>query len=192
MERESPELASLRDDCLHALLALAAYEHSVRVMSAIASGQGSRDDLHLQSIALREQENALIVRACRFDDDGKNQTGLRSALKSVEETMTGQEIDTIRLAIKKFRQSIVPLKTQLRNRIVAHLHATETQPHDSSVMTIRRTSDRTPDLGSVIDAFGVVISITDSIAGRRLGYSRKAGSLEAERDLRPLVGKSSS
>jgi hypothetical protein len=165
--RSSPELDALTDDCLHLLMTAAALRH--RATSFDLRDAQSRLDIHLWMNELRALENDLIVRLCRFDDDGRNQTGLRTALRSLEKEMTDQESKHGHVLVKSYRRQINPLKTQKRNMSVVHLEINTTQPHDAVSLF---------DLRGVLEQCRQAVHAVDAIAGSKIDYNLQSGSNE--------------
>ncbi len=161
--RTSPQLDAVYDDCLHLLMAAAALSHRATTFDVGAAK--TRLDLHMWMIQLRCQENELILRLCRFDDEHRTQTHLRSAFSSVKNLMTEAERLEVIKALKQFRKDINPLKTQSRNKFVAHLDSETTQPHDPGSTTIIRLCRP-------------VVHIIDLIKGTRQGYNLRSGTYE--------------
>lgn len=127
-------LEAIKDDCLHLLMTAASFRH---FSDTFDPSGGTRLDLHMAMIQLRAIENDIIVRVCRFDDERGNQVSLRYALKAARAaaSLSDTEIKAIDARVKKFRQIINPLKTQLRNLHVGHLAVGVTQPHDAIGLT---------------------------------------------------------
>ena len=79
--------------------------------------------------------------------------------------MSEPERTKARKALKQFRQDINSLKTQNRNKFVAHLAAETTQPHDAGS-------------ASIIDYCRPVVFFIDLIAGVRNSYTLRSGRYE--------------
>ncbi|GAA2748311.1 hypothetical protein GCM10009868_40820 [Terrabacter aerolatus] len=126
---DTAALEAIQDDCLHLLMTTASFRHFSETFDP---NRGSRLDLHMAMIQLRAIENDIVVRICRFDDEGPNQVSLRYAAKAARAAgLRDADIKVIDARVKKFRQTINPLKTRLRNQHVGHLAAGVTQPHDA-------------------------------------------------------------
>lgn len=184
--RQSVVLEQLIDDCLHLLMAVAAYQWALREMGR-AFGEGTRHELHLRNVALREQENALVIRVCRFDDDSKRQVSLRSALVSVRSQLVESDARTLDADLKKFRVRINPLKVRVRNQLVAHLNDGSVQPHDATSVSFGELGEER-DITRIQSCTRSIVELTDRIAGASITYSLRSGSMESPIDLRELVG----
>lgn len=118
---------------------------------------------------IRAIENNLVVRICRFDEEGRNQTGLRTALRSIEARLSDRERKQANAAVKHFRHAINPLKTQKRNKVAVHLDIEAKQPHDA---------DSLFDLQGVIEQCRPAVHAVDAIAGARIDYTLQSGRYE--------------
>ncbi|MCW2813787.1 MAG: hypothetical protein JWN84_1242 [Nocardioides sp.] len=125
--------------------------------------------MHMWMTEIRAIENNLIVRVCRFDEEGRNQTGLRTALRSIETQLADSERKDANAALKRFRQAINPLKTQKRNKISVHLDIETKQAHDA---------DSLFDLPGVIGHCRPAVHAVDAIAGARVSYTLQSGRYE--------------
>lgn len=165
--RDSPELDAVKDDCLHMLMTAAALRH--RATSYSFAEAPSRFDIHMWMTEIRAIENNLVVRVCRFDEEGRNQTGLRTALRSVEAQLSNSERKDANAALKQFRRTINPLKTQKRNKVSVHLAIEMKQPHDAESLF---------DLPGVIARCRPAVHAVDAIAGGRVDYTLQSGRYE--------------
>lgn len=165
--RTSSELDAVKDDCLHMLMTAAALRH--RATSYSFAEAPSRFDIHMWMTEIRAIENNLIVRVCRFDEEGRNQTGLRTALRSIEAQLTNSERKEANAAVKRFRQAINPLKTQWRNKVSVHLDVETKQAHDAESLF---------DLPGVITRCRPAVHAVDAIAGAQVDYTLQSGRYE--------------
>lgn len=173
---DTTALEAIQDDCLHLLMTAACFRH---LSETFNPNRGSRLDLHMAMIQLRAIENDIIVRICRFDDEGPNQVSLRYAAKAARAAgMRDADMKAIDARVKKFRQTINPLKTRQRNQHVGHLAVGVTQPHDAAGLT---------SPGSVLAWCREPVRIVDLLAQTRCTYG-----LESNRgqqlDLRAYCG----
>ncbi|PZT85031.1 MAG: hypothetical protein DI630_36470 [Gordonia sp. (in: high G+C Gram-positive bacteria)] len=185
-------LDQAKDDCLWLLMALEALD---ALYMKPWDPHGTREEMQQRFVILREVETMMILRICRFDDDDRNQVGLRAALKERKE-LSEDEKRLILSDLQAFRQAINPMKTKVRNRFGAHLAMNTKVPHDPSAYWTRGVDADGNDLDDLrLENVGLtairkrtadIVHILDKIAGKRCGYFAVAGSQERERDLREV------
>ena len=129
---DADALDAIQDDCLHLLMTAASFRHLGETFDPNA---GTRLDLHMASIQLRAIENDIIIRVCRFDDEHKTQVSLRLVANALRAGKRDVDFKAIDARLKRFRQTINPLKTQRRNQHVGHLAKGVKQPHDAVGLT---------------------------------------------------------
>ncbi|WP_094764244.1 hypothetical protein [Luteococcus japonicus] len=184
-------LEQARDDCLWLLMALEAFD---ALLTTPLDPQGTREEWQQRFVILREVETMLVLRICRFDDDGRNQVGLRSALKE-QDHLSEKEKKEILNDIKAFRAAVNPMKVKVRNSFGAHLASGTDVPHDPSAFWFEGIDAkgepdelRRDNVGyqAIHERTAEIVHILDKIGGTRYGYGAVAGSQERTRDLREV------